>query len=434
MKTLVRWAARLYPAAWRARYAPELEVLLEDVGPGGRDLWDILRGALLMHMRMTAVSFWKILAGGAIAGLLAAGAWSVTHRDRYVSTAVLRMSLAPPPSPADPQWTLMHHLLEMQQIVLSRSSLSSIIVQHNLYLNERKKLPLEDVILLMRNRDLRIQPTRAAGESTFAVEFSYEDPAAAQAAVSAVVASLVEQNLQVSLRPGNGATNIMVLDPASLPAQPTGPSRLLLVGAGLGAGLLLGLFCGAIWSVVRNQKRLTFRRIGGFALAGVTFGLTIAYLLPDEFVSIAVLRNADKSTLPTTIEHVLSDDSLAAIARQTGLFPRELGRGNMHDVTRRMRESISVTTNLSQRITGAKGAIVISFTYPDRWKAQHATRDLVARFTGIPQSPTEVLDPASLPQSPGFPNRPAIALLGTFVGIVLGVAASHLRKITPATA
>ena len=39
MKTLERWAARLYPAAWRARYAVVLEALLEDVEPRGRDCW-----------------------------------------------------------------------------------------------------------------------------------------------------------------------------------------------------------------------------------------------------------------------------------------------------------------------------------------------------------------------------------------------------------
>ena len=105
MKTLVKWAARLYPAAWRARYAVELEALLEDVGPGGRDLCDILRGALLMHVRITGLSFWKILASGALAGVLAAAIWSAKHPDRYVWTAVLRMSLAPSPLPADPRWT-----------------------------------------------------------------------------------------------------------------------------------------------------------------------------------------------------------------------------------------------------------------------------------------------------------------------------------------
>jgi len=31
MKTLVRWAVRLYPAAWRARYGVEMEALLEEL-------------------------------------------------------------------------------------------------------------------------------------------------------------------------------------------------------------------------------------------------------------------------------------------------------------------------------------------------------------------------------------------------------------------
>ena len=432
MKTLVRWAARLYPAAWRARYAVELEALLEDVGPGGRDLWDILRGALLMHMRMTGLSFWKILASGALAGVLAAGVWSAKHPDRYVSTAVLRMSLAPSPPPADPQWTAMLHLMEMQRAVLSRTSLSSIIQQQNLYPDERDQLPMEDVVLLMRNRDLRIQPTSAAGESAFSVEFAYRNPAAAQATVSAVVSSLIDENLHASRRADDSFT-IMVLDPASLPSQPTGPNRLRMVGNGLGAGLLLGLVCGAIWSVVRNQKRLTFRRIGGFALAGMTLGLIVAYLIPDEFVSIAVLHSDREDTLRTTIQQVLSDESLAVIAHRNGLFPRELSRGSMKDVARKVRESVRVE-NVPQRANGSRGVFVISFTYPDRLKAQHATRDLVAGFTGIPQSPTVVLDPPSLPQGPFFPNRTVIALLGTIAGIVLGVAASHLRKIAPATA
>jgi hypothetical protein len=146
-----------------------------------------------------------------------------------------------------------------------------------------------------------------------------------------------------------------------------------------------------------------------------------------------VLRSADENTLRPTIERVLSDDSLVAIVRQNGLFPREVSRGSMNDATHRLRESIQIQ-RLPQRLAGASHAFVISFTYTDRWKAHQVTRDLVARFTGIPQSSTEVLDPPSLPKSAGFPNRPQIALLGTIAGIILGVAASHLRPINSATA
>ena len=83
MKTLMRWAARLYPAAWRARYGPELEALLEDVGPGGGDLWDIVRGALFMQM--TGLRFWKILAVGTAAGILLGLAASRFHRPKLAT-------------------------------------------------------------------------------------------------------------------------------------------------------------------------------------------------------------------------------------------------------------------------------------------------------------------------------------------------------------
>ena len=79
MKTLVRWAGRLYPGSWRARYAVEFEALLEDVAPRGRDLWDILREALIMQMK--GFGFWKILTGCTLAGALVAGICSATMRD-----------------------------------------------------------------------------------------------------------------------------------------------------------------------------------------------------------------------------------------------------------------------------------------------------------------------------------------------------------------
>src|ERR1022692_1771111 len=123
MKTLVRWAARLYPAAWRARYGDEMDALLEDVGPGSGDLWDIVRGALCMQM--TNLSFWKIMAGCTLGGGLAAGGWSVALPERYVSRAVMRIDAAPREAQIQ--------MMRLQQVALSRSSLTSIITGQNLY-------------------------------------------------------------------------------------------------------------------------------------------------------------------------------------------------------------------------------------------------------------------------------------------------------------
>ena len=434
MTTLVRWAARLYPAAWRERYALEFEALLEDVGPGGRDLWDLLRGALLMHLRTVSLTFLKIVArmhAGRRAGgrnlVLRASEW-------YVSTAVMRISLPSTQTGAgsdiDRKLTALRHLQALQQSILSRSSLSSLIAGQNLYVKERSQYPLEDIVLGMRDRDLRIRPVPSAGAWTFAVEFANENPAAAQATVRAVVASLIDQNVRVSVQDGKGGVNMELLDPASLPSRPVSPNRLKAIASGLGTGLVFGLVCGAAFLVIRRKERWSFRRIGAFAAAGMALGLTVAFLIPDEYVSTAVAQSVDPDTALSTVGQVLSEDSLATIIRQEGLFTSELARGGMSQATRKMRESITVQTVQA----GPAAAFTISFRYPDRWKAQQVTRDLAVRFTGAPPHATEILDPPSLPQGPIFPNRRLIVLLGTVSGILLGLAASHLRKMTPATA
>ena len=41
MRTLIRWAVRLYPATWRNRYAVEFEALLDDISPCAGDLLNV---------------------------------------------------------------------------------------------------------------------------------------------------------------------------------------------------------------------------------------------------------------------------------------------------------------------------------------------------------------------------------------------------------
>jgi len=434
MKTLVRWAARLYPAAWRERYALEFEALLEDVRPRGHDLWDLLRGALLMHIRTVSFTFLKIVAGCTLATALVAGIWSSMLPNRYVSTAVMRISLPSPETGAgsdlDRKLAALRHLQALQQSILSRPSLSSLITGQNLYVKERSQYPVEDVILEMRNRDLRIRPVPSADAWTFAVEFANENPAAAQATVRAIVASLIDQNVRVSVQEGKGGVNMELLDPASLPARPVSPNRLKAIASGLATGLVLGLVCGVAFLVIRRNERWRLRHIGAFAAAGMALGLAVAFLIPDEYVSTAVAQSVDRDTALSTVGQVLSEDSLAAIIRQEGLFPAELAHGGMSQATRKLRESIRVQTVQA----GPVAAFTISFRYPDRWKAQQVTRDLAIRFTAAPPHVAEILDPPSLPDGPIFPNRSVIALLGTLAGILSGLAASHLRKMTAATA
>jgi uncharacterized protein involved in exopolysaccharide biosynthesis len=185
---------------------------------------------------------------------------------------------------------------------------------------------------------------------------------------------------------------------------------------------------------MRRKEQWTVRRIAGFAAAGMTLGVTVALLIPDQFISTAVLRTADGNSLQATIEQVLSDDSLAAIVRQENLFSKELSRGGMNDVVRKMRERVRVQlVHVALGAGEGKAPFVVSFQYTDRFAAQRVTSDLVTRFMS-PQSGTEVLDPASVPVLPSSPNRLVITGLGTVAGMLLGFAASRYRRPKLATA
>jgi hypothetical protein len=63
------WLTRLYPKAWRDRYAAEFRALLDDRPPGPLDVLDILFNAGREHMNSTAFKTSSIWLGGLLACL-----------------------------------------------------------------------------------------------------------------------------------------------------------------------------------------------------------------------------------------------------------------------------------------------------------------------------------------------------------------------------
>jgi hypothetical protein len=61
MRTLIRWAARLYPEAWRNRYADEFDALLEDISPSFGDLCGVI-GDVLRVRATSPVGPWLVSA------------------------------------------------------------------------------------------------------------------------------------------------------------------------------------------------------------------------------------------------------------------------------------------------------------------------------------------------------------------------------------
>jgi len=352
----------------------------------------------------------------------------VAQPRQYVSSAVLRLSSSQGGNETGWKLAQTQRMRQLQQAALSRKSLSAIIQAQNLFQKERKERPLEEIVQEMRSRSIKIRATEAAGGTTFRVDFAGSDPAEAQAGTRAIVTALVEQNL-TQVGAGGIPSNIEVIDPASLPSEPSTANRTTVMGRFVGLGLALGLVSGTLWWVLRRRK-VSLWRIGGFAVAGMAVGVGVGFVVPDQFISTAVLRTADATEMQSTVTRVLSDEAVAALIRRQGLFTKDVSSDGIDAVTLKVRKRIRVQA-VETEPDGAS-AVVISFQYPDRFVAQKVTQDLARRFTGKPN--TEILDPASDPQAPSSPNRMTIALLGVLCGALLGLAASYLRRNTPVTA
>jgi hypothetical protein len=256
IRMLLRTAAGLYPAPWRERYGAEFEALLEEVRPAGRDVWDILRGALIMQM--TAWNFGKVTVGCGLAGLIVAGALAYTMPEYYVSMAVMRIAplTAEGTSPDAARMQIQQRLQQMQLEILSRHSLTGMMMRPSLdlYHRERAHFPLEDIVQDMRNK-IHIRPARPAANGSvpanlFTISYEYPNKFKAQAVVRELVAKFAEVN--ITQQPEK-AQNLEVLDPASLPDRPSGPNRPAMLLLGLGAGLLLGLIA-ALLLALRKRR------------------------------------------------------------------------------------------------------------------------------------------------------------------------------------
>lgn len=95
---------------------------------------------------------------------------------------------------------LNERIIQMEQEILSRTSLSQIIQDPrlDLYKSDRAKEPLEDVIEKMRTQDIHIKieggDGTTRGASAFFIAFEYQDKYKAQQTVQALVTKFTDQN------------------------------------------------------------------------------------------------------------------------------------------------------------------------------------------------------------------------------------------------
>jgi hypothetical protein len=399
MRLLVRMAALCYPAGWRARYGAELDALLEDSGAGCAELLDVGKGAIAMQM--TRGNVWTFISVCAVVGLLAAGAAALRMPAVYRSTALMRL-------PAG-QDEAIQGLNKAEQQVLSRRSLAEIVTSYSLYPEERKRLPLEDIVQDLRNRGIQIrllsQPGNLSG-TAFSVTFDYTDPSKAQAVNETLVAKMT-----------GALKGTEVLDPATLPERAFSPNRAAIVTL----GALLGIAAAVLLLGIRRWPM-----VAGAGLIVAMVALPVSYLIPDRYRSMAVLRVSSGDAAAAGNEVTKNGAFLQSLIAGEQLYPGDPdGLGKLH-------RRLSVRQLAFPR--GQRRAIVVTFDDSNRYKAQQVVRDIVARFGTISTAQIEVLDPPSLAEQSFFPNRLAIVLTASAGGLVLGammVAARRRRTLVP---
>lgn len=278
MRGAARFLVRLYPASWRARYGEEFQTLIDDSSPGWRATLDLLKEAIRMQLHVPA--FPKLAVILSLLGLAAGFGVSRLVTPRYVSQAELEMSYGPL-APAESRVNLRERLISMQQEILSRTSLSAILQDPrlDLYKDDRARLPLEDVIQNMRDRDIKIRfETPGNDDIPFTISFAYSDPVRTHDTVQVLVNRFTDSNLVMQTtaaqlrsyhyadqidrmeariaalekrlgiqpsppsRPSDRAPlafdgiNIDVLDVPSLPSKPVYPDPYRFMATGFGAG------------------------------------------------------------------------------------------------------------------------------------------------------------------------------------------------------
>jgi LPS O-antigen subunit length determinant protein (WzzB/FepE family) len=288
----------------------------------------------------------------------------------------------------------------------------------------------------MRTRDLHVrlyglQGTSPVGERAFQISFNYSDRYKAQEVVKELTARFEQLNFELIRQQGmEGKSKIELVSAATLPEIPISPNHMAFVWMGLGGGMLVGLLVALVW----RQPKATLR-MAGFAAAGAALAIGVGYFIPNVYMSRAVMRVAGTEDFATASgrlneisEQVLSRGNLASLIQlpQLDLYEKERAHVPLTEIVEKMR-SKDLRIQLRQAPeSGGAPPFEIGFSYSDRFKAQQAVRELSGQFIrwGMMHNEgyhIEILDNADLPETPAFPNRTNIAILGACAGLLLGI-------------
>jgi polysaccharide chain length determinant protein (PEP-CTERM system associated) len=141
--------------------------------------------------------------------------------DTYVSTAIIRVVPPQVPEiyvPSNITTDMQSRVNSMEQTILSRATLTNLITTQGLYLKERSRKPMDDVIEDMRTKDIKISniqllSTTQAKQNypAFSISFSYNNRFTAKKVAEDLVARFLEEN-QKQVTTQTGATTGFITD------------------------------------------------------------------------------------------------------------------------------------------------------------------------------------------------------------------------------
>jgi len=141
--------------------------------------------------------------------------------DTYVSTAIIRVVPSEVPEifvPSNITTDMQGRVNSMEQTILSRATLTNLITMQGLYLKERSRKPMDDVIEDMRAKDIKISNIQLLGTAqakqnypAFSISFSYNNRFTAQKVAIDLVSRFLQEN-QKQVTAASGATNGYITD------------------------------------------------------------------------------------------------------------------------------------------------------------------------------------------------------------------------------
>jgi succinoglycan biosynthesis transport protein ExoP len=140
--------------------------------------------------------------------------------DTYLSTAVIRVVPAQvPESYIAPNITtdIQGRINSLSQVILNRSSLTSLVNKYQLYKKEISRLPMEDVIENMKLHDIKISPVQSMADRgqthqsvpAFMIGFQYSNRLIAQKVTNDLVASFMDESMVETSNQVFGTTDLL---------------------------------------------------------------------------------------------------------------------------------------------------------------------------------------------------------------------------------